>query len=253
MRVLIIEDEVMAAERMQEMIRDVIPDVELLGILDSISSAARWFEENEAPDLAFFDIQLADGLSFEIFEQAEVSCPVIFTTAFDEYALKAFKVNSIDYLLKPIDEDELKSAVDKYRNIHKTPRPGLPDPQNIDHIFKFLTRKYKSRFVIRVGEHIRTIPVEEILCFYSMAKASYIQTSDDRHFVLDQALEHIELLIDPEQFFRVNRKFIIALDAIKDIISYSNSRLKLRLKLPTEEEIIVSREKVKDFKKWLDR
>jgi len=253
MKVLIIEDEVMAAERLQEMIGNIIPDVDMLGILDSISSASRWFAANDAPDLAFFDIQLADGLSFEIFQQAEVACPVIFTTAFDEYALKAFKVNSIDYLLKPIDKDELKSAIDKYRNIHQVSGARLPEPQHIDHVFKLLTRKYKSRFLIRVGEHIRTIPVEEILCFYSMAKASYIQTSEDRHYVVDQALDNIEPLIDPDHFFRVNRKFIIALDAIKDIISHSNSRLKIHLKLPTEEEIIVSRDNVKDFKNWLDR
>jgi DNA-binding LytR/AlgR family response regulator len=253
MRVLIIEDEVIAAERMEAMIRKAMPGVDILGILDSISSAVPWFAENEAPDLAFFDIQLADGLSFEIFEQAEVGCPIIFTTAFDEYALKAFKVNSIDYLLKPIDYDELKAAIDKYRSLSDGQPISIPRSQDIDAVLKMLTRKYKTRFVVKVGERIRSVPVEEILCFYSMDKASYLQTADDRHYVMDDSLEQVEGLVDPEKYFRVSRKFIIALEGIEDIISYSNSRLKISLKQPTEEDIIVSREKVKEFKAWLER
>jgi len=252
MRVLIIEDEVIAAERLQEMILKVIPEVTILGLLDSISSAVDWFGKNEGPDLAFFDIQLADGLSFEIFEQADVSCPVIFTTAYDEYALRAFKVNSIDYLLKPIDHDELKTAIDKYRSIHAITEEAPLSSQNIDNVLRLLTRKYKSRFVVKVGEHIRSISTDDIICFYSMAKASYIQTSEDRHYVMDHSLEQVEALVDPAHFFRVNRKFIIQLESISDIISYSNSRLKVILEKPTEEEIIVAREKVKDFKSWLE-
>jgi len=252
MKVLIIEDEVMAAERLEGMVRRAIPDVRILAVLDSISSAVRWVSENEAPDLAFFDIQLADGLSFEIFEQAEVQCPVIFTTAFDEYALKAFKVNSIDYLLKPIDADELQAAIEKYRHLHAV-TDFSPQTQSIDNVLRLLTRQYKIRFVVKVGEHIRSIRVDEIQCFYSMEKASYIQTTEDRNYVMDHSLEQVEKLVDPGQFFRVNRKYIIALDAIADIISHSNSRLKLVLKLPTEDEIIVSREKVKEFKRWLER
>jgi len=243
----------MAAERLQEMLRQAIPDVTILDMLDSISNTSQWFRENESPDLAFFDIQLADGLSFEIFEQAEVGCPVIFTTAFDEYALKAFKVNSIDYLLKPIDQDELKAAIGKYQRIHEIPGAGTIPLQNIDNVLRLLTTKYKSRFVVKVGERIRSIPVEDIQCFYSMDKATYLQTTDDRHYVMDHSLELVEELVDPTLFFRVNRKFIIALMPIADIISYSNSRLKVSLKLPTEEEIIVSREKVKEFKRWLEK
>ena len=251
MNVLIIEDEVMAAERLQEMILEVLPEAKLLNTLDSISSAVSWFAENEDPDLAFFDIQLADGLSFEIFEQTAVKCPVIFTTAFDEYALKAFKVNSIDYLLKPIDSDELKAAIEKYKNLHSPPDAAIPQ-ENIDRVFKLLTRQYKSRFVVKVGERIRSIPIEEIQCFYSMSKASYLQTKEDRHYVMDHALDQVEALIDPASFFRVNRKFIVALNAITDIISYTNSRLKIELQQAAEEEIIVAREKVKEFKAWLE-
>ncbi|MEN8223918.1 MAG: LytTR family DNA-binding domain-containing protein [Bacteroidota bacterium] len=252
MKVLIIEDEVLAADRLRGMVQKVMPDVEVLDMLDSISSAVRWFGEHKSPDLAFFDIQLADGLSFEIFEQTHVGCPVIFTTAFDEYALKAFKVNSIDYLLKPIDQEELEAAIQKYHRI-RTQNDMPPQPiQNIDHVLKLLTKQYKSRFVVKVGERIRSIPVEEMLCFYSMAKASYIQTIDDRHYVMDHSLEQVEALVDPARFFRVNRKFLIALDAIAEIISHSNSRLKIKLNKPTEEEIVVAREKVRGFKKWLN-
>lgn len=255
MKILIIEDEVMAAERLREMVLEVIPAVKIMAVLDSISSAVQWFNGNDQPDLAFFDIQLADGLSFEIFEQAAVICPVIFTTAFDEYALKAFKVNSIDYLLKPIDADELQSAIEKYQRIHAVSEKLNPSlsSQNIDNVLKLLTQQYKSRFVLKVGERIRSIQVDDIQCFYSMAKASYLQTKENRHYVMDHSLDQVEALVDPGYFFRVNRKYIIALEAIEDIISHSNSRLKVRLKKPVEEEIIVAREKVKDFKQWLDR
>lgn len=253
MKVLIIEDEVMAAERLEGLILHAFPGTEICARLESVSKAVAWFRENKAPDLAFFDIQLADGLSFEIFEKTRVHCPVIFTTAYDEYALKAFKVNSIDYLLKPIDEEELSTAIDKFRMLQAgqdAPAPAAPD---MGQVLKLLTRQYKSRFLVKVGEHIKSIPVEEIICFYSMAKAAYIQTIENRHYVMDHSLEQIEELVDPAMFFRVNRKFIIAINAIADIISFTNSRLKIRLSHPSEEEIIVAREKVKEFKAWLER
>ncbi len=255
MRILIVEDEVMAAERLREMILSHFPDTAVLGRLDSISTAVQWFSENEPPDLAFFDIQLADGLSFEIFAQCKVNCPVIFTTAFDEYTLKAFKVNSIDYLLKPIDSEELKTAIEKYFSLYRRdgdPGPAL-SPQHVEEVLKLLTHQYKNRFIVKVGDHIKTIRADDILCFYSMSKASYIQTTHDRHYVIDQSLEQVEALVDPAACFRVNRKFIIALEAISDIIAYTNSRLKVILENPAEEDIIVSREKVKEFKQWLDK
>lgn len=253
MKVLIIEDEVLAAERLEEMVRKAIPGVEVLGILDSISAAVKWFTVNAPPDLAFFDIQLADGLSFEIFEQIKVSCPVVFTTAYDEYALKAFKVNSIDYLLKPIDEEELRASIEKFRDLHESKEQGSIPNSNINNVLKLLTKQYKSRFVVRVGERIRSIPVDEIQCFYSMEKATFLQTLDDRNYTLDHSLEQIEALIDPTLFFKVSRKYIVALEAIQEIISHSNSRLRVSLKNKSEEDIIVAREKVKDFKLWLER
>lgn len=253
MRVLIIEDEVLAAERLADMVMKLLPQTEIMAKLDSISAAVRWFGENPSPDLAFFDIQLADGISFEIFEKTRVDCPVIFTTAYDEYALKAFKVNSIDYLLKPIDDNELKRAIDKYHFLHANTGEPQNITQNIDNVIRLLTKQYKSRFVVKVGEHIRSVPTDEILCFYSMAKASYFLTEDNRNYVMDHSLEQIANLVDPDRFFRVSRSYIVAIDAITDIISYSNSRLKLKLKHPTEDDIIVAREKVREFKLWLEK
>jgi DNA-binding LytR/AlgR family response regulator len=252
-RILIIEDEVMAAKRLQDMIMVACPDANIVARLESISKAVEWFATHEAPDLAFFDIQLADGLSFEIFEKADVVCPVIFTTAYDEYALKAFKVNSVDYLLKPIDAKELKAAIEKYQTLHESNGPEIKAPQNIDKVLKLLTKQYKSRFMTRVGEHIKSIHIDDILCFYSLAKATYLQTREDRHYVIDHSLEQVEEIVDPSRFFKVNRKFIIQLDSIKDIISYTNSRLKVVLLKETEEDIIVAREKVKEFKQWLEQ
>ena len=228
-------------------------DINVNTMLHSVQESIVWFNENEHPDLIFLDIQLSDGLSFEIFEQVSVKSSIIFTTAFDEYALQAFKLNSIDYLLKPIDEDELKIAVDKF----KGNQPEKTDLQvNIDDIRKLLInpvdRKFKKRFTIKIGQHIKIIHVDEIECFYSENKATYIHTKNNRSYLIDNSLEHWQEQLDPEQFFRVNRTFIVHINAIKDIISYTNSRLKLILHSYSETEIIVSRERVKDFKNWID-
>ena len=251
MNVLIIEDEKPAARRLNRMLSELSIDVKTM--LHSVEESINWFQNNSHPDLIFLDIQLSDGLSFEIFEEIEVKSAIIFTTAYDEYALKAFKLNSIDYLLKPIDEDELKIAVDKF----KANQPKQTDLQvNIDDIRKLLInpvdRKFKKRFTIKVGQHIKIIHVDEIECFYSENKATYIHTNANRNYLIDHSLEHWQEQLDPEQFFRVNRTFIVHINAIKDIISYTNSRLKLILHSYSETEIIVSRERVKDFKNWID-
>lgn len=251
MKVLIIEDEKPAARRLNRMLAELGIEVETM--LHSVEESINWFQKNEHPDLIFLDIQLSDGLSFEIFEEVEVKSAIIFTTAYDEYALKAFKLNSIDYLLKPIDEDELKVAVDKF----KENQPKQSDVQvNIDDIRKLLInpvdRKFKKRFTIKVGQHIKIIHVDEIECFYSENKSTYIHTNSNRNYLIDHSLEHWQEQLDPEQFFRVNRTYIIHINAIKDIISYTNSRLKLVLHSFNESEIIVSRERVKDFKNWID-
>ena len=251
MNVLIIEDEKPAARRLNRMLASL--NIDVSEMLHSVEESLNWLQNNEHPDLIFLDIQLSDGLSFEIFEEIEVKSAIIFTTAYDEYALKAFKLNSIDYLLKPIDEDELEAAVNQF----KKHQPKQAEVQvNLDDIRKLLInpidRKFKKRLSIKVGQHIKLIPVDDIECFYSENKATYIHTSEKRNYLLDNSLEKWEEQLNPEQFFRANRTFIVHINAIKDIISYTNSRLKLVLETYNDQEIIVSRERVKDFKNWID-
>jgi len=251
MNVIIIEDEKPAARRLNRMLSKL--GIEAKTMLHSVEESLNWFQDNTHPDLIFLDIQLSDGLSFEIFEEIPVKSAIIFTTAYDEYALKAFKLNSIDYLLKPIDEDELEKAVEKYRG----QQPKETDLQvNIDDIRRLLInpvdRKFKKRFTIKIGQHIKIIHVDEIECFFSENKATYIHTNGKRNYLIDHSLEHWQDQLNPEHFFRVNRTFIVHINAIKDIISYTNSRLKLVLHSYNESEIIVSRERVKDFKNWID-
>lgn len=252
MNVIIIEDEKPAARRLSRMLNELGIEAEVM--LHSVEESLNWFQNNTHPDLIFLDIQLSDGLSFEIFEEVTVDSAIIFTTAYDEYALKAFKLNSVDYLLKPIDEDELKIAVEKYKN----QQPKESNLQvNIDDIRKLLInpidRKFKKRFTIKIGQHIKIIHVDEIECFYSENKATYIHTTSNRNYLIDGSLEHWQEQLDPESFYRVNRTFMVHINSIKDIIVYSNSRLKLILQTFSDTEIIVSRERVKDFKNWIDR
>lgn len=252
MKVLIVEDEKLAADHLVTLLHRYDEKIAVLERIDSVKKGVQWFEENHHPDLAFFDIQLSDGLSFEIFEKSDIQCPVIFTTAFNEYALRAFKVNSVDYLLKPIDYEELGAAIDKFRrNREKFSLPGYQSM--IDNVLGMLSTNHKQRFVVKVGEHIRSIHVSKILFFYSMEKATFLHTSDNYNYVIDYSLDQVEQLVDPKTFFKINRKYIIALEAIQDIISYSNSRLKVELKHNQEMDAIVAREKVSKFKTWLDQ
>jgi len=252
-KVLVIEDEKPAAEWLQQLILKFDPQISILAVIDSVRGATEWFSQHPAPDLAFMDIQLADGLSFEIFEKVTVPCPVIFTTAYEEYAIKAFKVNSVDYLLKPIAYNEMEAAFHKFSNQEKT-LPVIPTVtvDLLNKVKEMLRKQYKNRFVIKVGEHLKSIPVEDILFFYSLEKATYLCTSEFRTYLVDYSLDHISEMIDEQRFFRINRKYILSNQSIADIVVYSNSRLKIKLKKPTEESIIVSRDKVQGFKEWLD-
>lgn len=252
MNVLIIEDEKPSARRLSRMLQKL--EVEVNEMLHSVEEAIDWFKNNQHPDLIFLDIQLSDGLSFEIFEAVEVQSAIIFTTAFDEYALQAFKLNSIDYLLKPIDEDELEAAVKKFKS-------RIPKQQdvtlNFDDIRKMLgatpiDRDYKKRFTVKIGQHLKMISIDEIECFYSENKGTYAHTRAGRDYLLDTTLENLEEELNPEIFFRVSRKFYINIEAIRDIISYTNSRLQIKLNSYNNQEVIVSRERVKDFKFWLE-
>ncbi len=254
MKVLIIEDEPLAADHLQMMLGKYDSNITILGRCDSIKSSVEWFESNKEVDLIFMDIQLADGLSFDIFNRTEVPASVIFTTAFDEYAIKAFKVNSIDYLLKPIDIEGLSSAIDKFKSLYPTQQKSL-DNENLlmDKLMQMISDDYKSRFMIKVGEHIRSIKVEEMAYFYTMDRACFVHLFTGKEYAVDYSLDQLEMLLNPKHFFRINRKYIVNIESINDIISYSNSRLKLKLAGCNHDDIIVSREKVKSFKSWLDR
>ena len=252
MNVLIIEDEKPSARRLNRMLDRL--GIEVQEMLHSVEEAVEWFSQNTHPDLIFLDIQLSDGLSFEIFETVQVNSAVIFTTAFDEYALQAFKLNSVDYLLKPIDDEELAQAVNKYKSRVSQPQKVA---LNFEDIKKLLSttpveREYKQRFTTRIGQHLKMITVDEIECFYSENKGTYAATTEGRNYLLDTTLEQLENDLFPKVFFRVSRKFYVNINAINDIISYTNSRLQIKLNNWKEQEIIVSRERVKDFKIWLE-
>ncbi len=250
MKSIIIEDEKPAARMLQRKLAKLAVPVDVM--LHSVCEAIAYFSKNEHPDLIFLDIQLSDGLSFEIFERVSITSAIIFTTAFDEYALKAFKLNSVDYLLKPIDEDDLAVSVEKFRANYKKSKPSQVD---FDQIRKMLAnpfeQQYKQRFTIKVGQYLKLIAAEEIECFYSENKGTYIHTIDNRDYLVESTLEVLETELDPKSFFRISRKFIIPIKSIKEIIVYTNSRLKIVLPTYKSDDVIVSREKVADFKDWL--
>ncbi|PXY42646.1 DNA-binding response regulator [Flavobacterium cheongpyeongense] len=254
MTTLIIEDEKPAARLLQRKLEKL--DIDVQTMLHSVEESIDWFANNEHPDLIFLDIQLSDGLSFEIFEKIDIKSAIIFTTAYDEYALKAFKLNSIDYLLKPIDEDDLEVAVEKYKTRIPKQDPGNKNLQlDFEQIRKMLTnpfeRTYKNRFTVKIGQHLKVITTEEIECIFSENKGTYIHTFDNRNYLIDSTLEILEQEVDMKNFFRVSRKFIVPLKAIKEIQVYTNSRLKVILPSYKDDEVIVSRERVQDFKNWL--
>lgn len=252
MNVLIIEDEPLAAQRLETLLADMVENVRIADKIDSVKKAVAWLQKNPAPDLILMDIHLADGLSFQVFEQCEVKAPVIFTTAYDEYALKAFKVNSIDYILKPVDKTELARALQKLESLKNVQPSQETLMQSISLAMNMLTKKYKERFVIKVGEHLKTIEVKNILYFFSQEKATFCH-ADNRNHILDFTLEQVEALVDPADFFRVNRKYLVRAESILDIISYTNSRLRLVLKNSQDTDVIVARERVQEFRQWLDR
>jgi len=248
MNVVIVEDEKPAARRLERMLTKL--NMNVIIMLHSVETAINWFNANEHPDIIFLDIQLSDGLSFEIFEEIDVKSAIIFTTAYDEYALKAFKLNSIDYLLKPIDDDELATAIRKYSELQK--QQSAVKINELKTLLQPTVANYKSRFSVKIGQHIKLIPVQSIECFYSENKSTYLFTNEKRSYMVDMPLEQLTDLLNPELFYRVNRTYFVSINYIQDIVSYTNSRLQLKLNSYSEEPIIVSRERVKEFKKWLD-
>lgn len=250
MNIIIIEDEKPAARLLQRKVEKL--GLQVNQMLHSVEESIQWFNSNTHPDLIFLDIQLSDGLSFEIFETITIKSAVIFTTAYDEYALRAFKLNSIDYLLKPIDEDDLEIAVNKFkaRNISaayasldfEMIKKMLVNPMDIS---------YKKRFTIKMGQQLKMINIDEVECFYSENKGTYLHTIDNRDYLLETTLEQLDLELNPKDFYRVSRKFILPMKEIKEIQLYSNSRLKVILPTYKDDEVNVARERVSDFKEWL--
>jgi len=254
MNILIIEDEVPSARRLERMIKEVIPDSSILGLIDSVQQTVRWLKSHPAPDLILMDIQLSDGSSFEIFHDVTVTSPVIFITAYDEYALQAFKVNSVDYLLKPVDKEEFKHAVEKFRNVSlRYQSQSLPNMTQLIKSLKATEPVYKTRFLVKVGQTFVTIFTHDIAYFVADHKVSHLVTVTGKRHIVDQTLEELEDQLNPKLFFRLNRQFITSVNSITRLHNYFNRKLKVELNPPTDIEVLVSREKAAEFKKWLDQ
>ena len=247
MRVLIVEDELLAREYLENLLSKTTYEIEICGGVDSVKSGISWFLSNPEPDLVFMDINLGDGICFEIFEVVHVSCPLIFTTAYDQYAIRAFKQNSIDYLLKPVNLRDLNNALDKYSRLSRKNTPK--NPRDLE---SMLAREYKRRFIVKIGNRLITIAVEDISYFTSRDKSTYAVTNAGRSYPVDYTIEKLGTLLDPIDHFKVNRKYILSYASIGEMVAYSNSRVKVAL-LQGKDEVIVARERVEMFKEWLDR
>jgi len=249
MKAIILEDETRAANHLERLLAKVAPTILVIAKLESVRDGVKYLQNNPEPELIFSDIQLADGLSFDIYRQVAVRCPIIFTTAYDHYAIEAFQTNGIDYLLKPIEEERLLKAIEKARHFS----PGLVLEKLVAMNRPAGEKAYKSRFMVKVGDKIKSVPVEEILVFYSQEKASFIRTIDAHTYCIDYALDQLEPMLDPEKYFRINRKYIVSIDACTNILAWTNSRLRLKIDGIDDSDIIVARERVVEFKNWLDR
>ncbi len=254
MKIFIIEDEELAVKKLIKTLASIDAEAEVLGTADSIKSSVEWLSANAAPDLILMDIELADGQSFEIFNLVEVQAPVIFTTSYDEYALKAFKVNSLDYLLKPVQKEDLASALDKYRTLRKSDH----SQDNFENLLQELRQRlqpkeYRQRFLVKQGQKLISVTVDEIAYFFSDGRLNFFKTSDNRMFVVDYTMEELEQMLDPLKYFRINRSFFVSINCIEKIDDYFGNRLILGLKPSVDKQALVSREKVTAFKKWMGK
>lgn len=247
MKVVIVEDERLASKRLEKLLKKVEPNIEVLQILESVDDAVNWFSKNIKPDLIFMDIQLDDGISFEIFDAVKIDAPVVFTTAYNEYAIRAFKVNSVDYLLKPIEVEALALSIQKFKNLFTG---NLDFEEKIAKVFGQISPKYKSRFFVKIGVRFISIQVENICSFFVEERSTFLKTTGGKTYDLDYSLDQLQNMVDPSLFFRINRNYLVNINCIDEIISYSTNRLKLKA---GKTELIVSREKVSEFKKWMDR
>ncbi|KYP14614.1 LytTR family DNA-binding domain-containing protein [Flavihumibacter sp. CACIAM 22H1] len=259
MKVLIVEDEELAVKKLQKTLQSVDPTAEVVGITDSIRSSVKWLQENQAPDLILMDIELADGQSFEIFDRVEVNSTVVFTTSYDEYALKAFKVNSVDYLLKPVQKEDLENALQKFHRMKKLLKGSEPGGNlNMENLVKELQQRlqpkdYRKRFLVKQGQKLVSVEVEEIAYFYSDGRVNFFKTRDNRKYIVDYTMDELEAMLDPDSFFRISRSFYVSIESVEQIHDYFGNRLLLHLVPMLDKESIVSREKVTDFKRWMGK
>lgn len=260
MNILIVEDEDLAVKKLKKTLLSVDESANVVGEADSIKSTVSWLENNPSPDLILMDIELADGQSFEIFNHVQVKSPVIFITSYDEYALKAFKVNSVDYLLKPVQKEDLSLALDKYRQMKKmyAAEKEASSSISIDALVKELqqklqTKEYRKRFLVKHGQKLVSVDVDEIAYFFSDGRLNFFKTTDNRKFVVDYTMDELNDMLDPDKYFRISRSFFISVNSVSQIHDYFGNRLMLQLKPETDKEAIVSREKVSDFKNWLGK
>lgn len=250
-RFVIIEDEAAAAARLRKLVLELRPAAEHLHTLDTVEAAVEWLEENpEAYDLLLMDVQLADGISFEIFQEVKVQQPVIFTTAYDAYALQAFRVNGLDYLLKPIKSEELKQALERFDKLRKS-SPAL-DYHKLAEMLRPSEKSYQKRLLVKIGETFKALDVQEAAYFYAHEKVIFLRQHTGREYPLDHNLDQLEALLDPAQFFRINRQYIINIKAIQSMHAWSKSRLKLVLQPEPPGETVVSTYRTGDFKAWLE-
>jgi two-component system, LytTR family, response regulator LytT len=253
MNILIIEDELIAARRLEKILKGLVPELHILALLESVEQSVVWFRQNLPPDLILMDIQLSDGSSFEIFSQVSITSPVIFVTAYDEYALQAFKVNSIDYLLKPIDKDELVQSLEKYKRLMQFKEYAPPpDMTQLINSLRDAKPNYKTRFLVKSGQTFITIFTQEIAYLCAEHKVTYLVTREGKKHIIDLTLEELEDQLDPKVFFRLNRQFIAAVHAIIKLHNYFNRKLKVELHPPTDIDVLVSRERSHEFKTWLN-
>lgn len=253
MNVLIVEDEEQAAKKMRRMLKDLLPEAFIHGAIESVEDAVEWIRDNPSPDLIFMDIHLADGLSFEIFTRTEVRSPVIFTTAYDQYALRAFKLNSVDYLLKPIEKAELEKALLKYQTHFVQSRGPCGENERYIAAKSDYENKFKERFISKIGDKIVAVDTEDVLYAHSENKATWLCNREGKRFLIDFSLEQLEELLNPKLFFRLNRQYISRFEGVEKMVSYSNSRMKICLKKCDDTDIVLSREKTRSFKEWIDR
>jgi len=251
MKVLIIEDEAPAFRRLQKVLEEINSEIEIIEVIDSVQDSVKWLKNHNLPDLIFMDIQLSDGLSFEIFDEIKINTPVIFTTAFDEYMLRAFKVNSIDYLLKPIKKSELEASLKKYEGFkHAFGSKEMPDLNRLIDEIRLDEKKYKSRFLVKQGDRLTSILTKDIAFFYTRNGLVHLRTHGGKSHMVDYTLDELEQQLEPDQFYRSNRQFIVNFSSIKTVHKWYKGKLKLETYLTTDSEITISAEKASAFKEW---